>query len=168
MLPVSLDCPFMITPSVFSNVYLSCVLCLMLPVSLDCPFLITPSVFSNVYLFCVVYPLLPVSLDSPSLITLRFPLHLFVLCLVSNVVCFSGVGAEVAAKDVATTGTDCISLVDGLELCSFKESEGSTELDGIDVKLHVGSFGPDCCEVLNIKPDSFKLSKTCAVILAES
>ena len=70
-----LDCPFLITPSVFSNVYfrpVSCVrgatsvsglplwyfltfifvLCLVypvLPVSLDCPFLISPSVFSNVY-----------------------------------------------------------------------------------------------------------------------
>ena len=71
MLPVSLDCPFLIAPSVFSNVYLSCVLCvqccqclwivfvlclvcLMLPVSLDCPFLIAPSVFSNVYLSCVL------------------------------------------------------------------------------------------------------------------
>jgi len=28
---------------------------LMLPVSLDCPFLITPSVFSNVYSFSVVH-----------------------------------------------------------------------------------------------------------------
>jgi hypothetical protein len=27
MLPVSLDCPFFIIPSVFSNMYLSCVLC---------------------------------------------------------------------------------------------------------------------------------------------
>ena len=111
MLPVSLDCPFTlplgysltcicpvscvsyvasfsglsfyITPSVFSNMYLSCVLCiLMLPVSLDCPFTlplrysltcicpvscvsyvasfsglsfyITPSVFSNMYLSCVL------------------------------------------------------------------------------------------------------------------
>ena len=42
MLPVSLDCQFLIAPSVFSNVYLS--------VSLDCQFLIAPSVFSNVYL----------------------------------------------------------------------------------------------------------------------
>jgi len=38
---VSLDCPFLIGPSVFSNVYL--------PVSLVCPFLIAPSVFSTVY-----------------------------------------------------------------------------------------------------------------------
>ena len=52
MLPVSLDCPFLIVHSVFSNVYL--------PVSLDCPFLIDSSVFSNVYL--------PVSLDCPFLI----------------------------------------------------------------------------------------------------
>jgi hypothetical protein len=27
MLPVSLDCPFLIVPLVFTNVYLSCVLC---------------------------------------------------------------------------------------------------------------------------------------------
>jgi hypothetical protein len=27
MLPVSLDCPFLIAPSLFSNIYLSCVLC---------------------------------------------------------------------------------------------------------------------------------------------
>ena len=75
VLPVVLDCPFLIAPSVFSNVYfrpVSCVpgativsglplryfltfifvLCLVylvLPVVLDCPFLIAPSVFSNVY-----------------------------------------------------------------------------------------------------------------------
>ena len=71
-LPVSLECSFVIAPSVFSNVYL--------PVSLECPFLIAPSVFSNVYLpvslecsfliassvFSNVY--LPVSLECPFLI----------------------------------------------------------------------------------------------------
>jgi hypothetical protein len=41
VLPVSLDCPILIAPSIFSNVYF--------PVSLDCPYLIAPSVFSNVY-----------------------------------------------------------------------------------------------------------------------
>ena len=76
MLPVSMDCPFLIAPSVFSNVYcvsyvasfsgLSIFDCpsvfsnVYLPVSLDCPFLIASSVFSNVYL--------PVSLDCPFLI----------------------------------------------------------------------------------------------------
>jgi hypothetical protein len=83
MLPVSLDCPFSlplrysltficpvscvpniasfsglsfcITPSVFSNIYLSCVLC-----TLCCQFIwiifffITPWVFSNIYLSCVL------------------------------------------------------------------------------------------------------------------
>ena len=73
---------FFITPSVFSNIYLSCVLCTlcyqflwivlfhypfgilqhlfvlcpvyhMLPVSLDCLFL-APSIFSNIYLSCVL------------------------------------------------------------------------------------------------------------------
>jgi len=53
MLPVSLDCPFLIALLVFSNVYLSCVP--YVAVSLDCPFLIAPSVFSNVYLSCVPY-----------------------------------------------------------------------------------------------------------------
>jgi hypothetical protein len=46
LLPVSLDCPFVIAPSVFSNVYKK----KYLPVSLDCPFLLATSVFSNVYL----------------------------------------------------------------------------------------------------------------------
>ena len=55
---MSLDCPLLIAPSVFSNAYL--------PVSLDCPFLIAPSVFSNDYL--------PVSPDCPFLIALRFSL----------------------------------------------------------------------------------------------
>jgi hypothetical protein len=54
MMPVSLDCPFLIAPSVFSSVYLSFVYSMM-PVSLDCPFLIAPTVFSNVYLSCVLY-----------------------------------------------------------------------------------------------------------------
>ena len=51
MLPSSLDCPFLICHSVFSNVYL--VLCFvypMLPSSLDCPFLICHFVFSIIYL----------------------------------------------------------------------------------------------------------------------
>jgi uncharacterized RDD family membrane protein YckC len=68
-LPVSLDCPSLIDPSVFSNVYL--------PVSLYCPFLIDPSVFSNVYL--------PVSLDCPFLIDLLgFISYLRYLCLFAH------------------------------------------------------------------------------------
>jgi hypothetical protein len=34
-------------------VFVLCLVYPMLPVSLDCPFLIAPSVFSNVYLFCL-------------------------------------------------------------------------------------------------------------------
>ena len=128
MLPVSLDCPFLITPlscvpyvasfsglSVFDYPFVLCTLCCqflwivhfwlplrlvypMLPVSLDCPFLITPSscvpyvtsfsglsVFDYPFVLCtlccqflwiirfwlplrLVYPMLPVSLDSPFLI----------------------------------------------------------------------------------------------------
>ena len=132
MLPVSLDCPFLITPtscvpyvasfsglSVFDYPFVLCTLCYqflwivsfwlplrlvypMLPVSLDCPFLITPitpsSCVPNVasfsglsvsdypfvlytqccqflWIVCfwlplrLVYPMLPVSLDCPFLIT---------------------------------------------------------------------------------------------------
>ena len=65
MLPVSLEYPFLIAPSVFPTVYLliSLVFCVvffgfvclrlvhqMLPVSIDCPLWICPVVFSNVYL----------------------------------------------------------------------------------------------------------------------
>ena len=55
MLTVSLDCPSLIAPTVFSNVYLFCLSSSCVPllsVSLDCP-LIGPTVFSNVYLFCL-------------------------------------------------------------------------------------------------------------------
>ena len=59
ILPVSLDCLFLIAPSVFCVVfrfcfYSFCVLCPLLPVSLDCLFLITPSVFSSVYLRIII------------------------------------------------------------------------------------------------------------------
>jgi hypothetical protein len=56
MLPASLDCMFLIAPSV------PCLVCPMLPVSLDCMFLIAPSVL------CLVCPMLPVSLDCMFLI----------------------------------------------------------------------------------------------------
>ena len=129
MLPVSLDCSFLITPSscvpyvasfsglsVFDYPFVLCTLCYqflwivrfwlplrpvypMLPVSLDCPFLITPlscvpyvtsfsglsvsdypfvlwticcqflSIVSFVLPLRLVYPILPVSLDCPFLIT---------------------------------------------------------------------------------------------------
>ena len=73
MLPVSLDCPFLIAPTVSSHIYLCCHIYLcaivswlsildrpysflshlfMLPVSLDCPFLIAPTVSSHIYLCC--------------------------------------------------------------------------------------------------------------------
>jgi hypothetical protein len=36
-------------------VFVLCLVCPMLPVSLDCPFLIAPSIFSNVYLFVCLF-----------------------------------------------------------------------------------------------------------------
>jgi hypothetical protein len=55
MLTVPLDCPFLIAHSVFSNIYLSSVLCIQWrQVSLHYPFLIVTSVFSNIYLSFVL------------------------------------------------------------------------------------------------------------------
>ena len=68
MLQVSLDWPFLVAPSVFSHVYLSCVL--WNHRFLYCSFLIAPSVFwerfSNLYLCCVLWDHRP--LDWPFLI----------------------------------------------------------------------------------------------------
>ena len=142
MLPVSLDCRFLITPSscvpyvasfsglsVFDYPFVLCTLCCqflwivdfwlplrlvypMLPVSLDCPFLITPSScvpyvtsFSGLsvlitpssccqflWIVCfwlplrLVYPMLPVSLDCPFLITPS--------SCVPNVASFSGLSVS--------------------------------------------------------------------------
>jgi len=58
MFPVSLDCPFLIFLSVFSNVYLFlCLVYPMLPVSLGCPSVIFPSVFSNFYFLLLMQKL---------------------------------------------------------------------------------------------------------------
>ena len=48
-LPI-LDCPFVF----LKRLFFLCLAYSMLPVSLDCPFLIAPSVFSNVYVSCVL------------------------------------------------------------------------------------------------------------------
>jgi hypothetical protein len=56
MLAVSLDCPFFFAPSVFSKIYLSCVLCTLCCQFLWSVLLIAPSVFSNIYLFYVCLP----------------------------------------------------------------------------------------------------------------
>jgi hypothetical protein len=46
----------------------------VLSFSLDCPFLITPSVFSNVYVFCVAFVrLLPVSCVASVAVSLDYP-----------------------------------------------------------------------------------------------
>ena len=44
------DCPF----GILYRLFVLCLVYPMLPVSLDCTFLIAPSVFSNVYLSCVL------------------------------------------------------------------------------------------------------------------
>ena len=51
MLTLPMDCPF----GFLERLFVLCLAYSMLPVSLDCPFLIAPSVFSNVYLSYVLY-----------------------------------------------------------------------------------------------------------------
>ena len=66
MLPVSLDCPFLIAARFSLTViyYLQSVLRLLWPVSLDCPFLLSPSVFSNVYLLIYTHVIHQMVLDA--------------------------------------------------------------------------------------------------------
>ena len=81
MLSVSLDCTFLITHSVFSNVYLSCVLCDYRCQCLDCTFLITHSVFSNVYLSCVLCDYCCQCLDCSFLITPSVFSNVYLSCV---------------------------------------------------------------------------------------
>jgi uncharacterized membrane protein len=113
MLSDSLDCPFVITPLVFSNVYLSCVFCTLccqflwivyfwLPLwyclTFICPVSCVPSVASfsglsifecpfgihwRLFVLCLVYPMLPVSLDCIFLLPLWYSLTF--ICPVSCV-----------------------------------------------------------------------------------
>jgi hypothetical protein len=117
MLPVSLDCPFLIAPLVFSDVYLSCVLCtlccqflwiiyLWLPLwyslTFICPVSCVPYVdsFSGLYIFdcpfsilwslfvlCLVYPMLPISLDCVFLIAPLVFSDVYLSCVLSTLCC---------------------------------------------------------------------------------
>jgi hypothetical protein len=98
VLPLSLDCPSLISPSVFSDAYLSCVLCtqcchclwivhswlvLRFSLTLICRVSCVPSAtivsglsipdwsfgfLWRLFALCLVYPVLPLSLDCPFLI----------------------------------------------------------------------------------------------------
>ena len=91
LLPVSLDCPFLIAcVSGLSIPYCLC-LCIvhsLLPVSLDCPFFIAcVSGLSILYCLClwIVHSLLPVSLNCPFFIACVSGLSiLYCLCLCLN------------------------------------------------------------------------------------
>ena len=138
MVTVSLDCPFVIAPSVFSSIYLSCVLCtlccqflwifhfcLSLRYSLTfiCPvscvpyvtsfsglyFFIAPSVFSNIGLSCVLCTLLPVSLGCTFLLPLRYSLTF--ICPVScvpYVASFSGLSFFIAPSVFSNIYLSCV------------------------------------------------------------
>ena len=117
MLSDSPDCIFLIAPLVFSNVYLSCVLCTLcyqflwivyswLPLwyslTFICPLSCVPYVASfsglsicdcpfgilwRLFVLCLVYPILPVSLDCPFLITPLVFSNVYLSCVLCNLCC---------------------------------------------------------------------------------
>jgi hypothetical protein len=117
MFPVSLVCIFLISPLVFSNVYLSCVLCTLccqflwivyfwLPLwyslTFICPVSCVPYVvsFSGLYIFdcpfgilwrlfvlCLVYPMLSDSLDCIFLIASLVFSNVYLFCVLCTLCC---------------------------------------------------------------------------------
>ena len=83
MLPVS-GLYFFITPSVFSNIYLSCVLCTLCCQLLWIVLVYSPvGILQHLFVMCLLYPMLPVSLDCPFSLPLRYSLTF--ICPVSCV-----------------------------------------------------------------------------------
>ena len=117
MLPVSLECTFLIATSVFSNVYLSCVLCtlccqflwivhFLLPLRCSLTFIYPVScvpyiasfsrlyiidcpfgVLQRLFILCLVYPMLPVSLDCPLLIAPSVFSNVYLSCVLCTLCC---------------------------------------------------------------------------------
>ena len=141
ILPVSLDCPFslplgcsvtficpvscvsyvdsfsglsfFITPSVFSNMYLSCVLCI-----LCCQFLWIVlfhypfGILQHLFVLCLVYHILPVSLDCP--FTLPFRYSLACICpvsCVSYVASFSGLSFYITLSVFSSMYLSCVLCI---------------------------------------------------------
>jgi hypothetical protein len=103
MLLVSLDSPFLISPSIFSNVYLLPMVCLVTSVPnvasvsglsiLDCPFGFSKVYLLLRYVLLLVYPMLLVSLDCPFLIDPSVFLNVYLLPTVCPVTCVPNVAS---------------------------------------------------------------------------
>jgi hypothetical protein len=64
---------FFIAPSVFSNIYLSCVLCTQCCQFLWIVLFYYPfGILKHLFVLCLVYPMLPVPLDCSFLLLLRY------------------------------------------------------------------------------------------------
>jgi hypothetical protein len=117
MLPVFLDCIFLIAPLVFSDVYLSCVLStlccqflgivyLWLPLRYSLTFICLVScvpyfasfsglsicdcpfgILWRLFVLCLVYPMLPVSLDCPFLIAPLVFFDVYLSCVLCTLCC---------------------------------------------------------------------------------
>ena len=104
---------FYITPSVFSNMYLSCVLCILCCqflwiVLLHYPF----GILLHVFVLCLVYPMLTVSLDCPFTLPLRYSLTC--ICLVScvsYVASFSGLYFYITPSVFSNMYLSCVLCI---------------------------------------------------------
>ena len=138
MLPVSLDCTFSLslrysptficpvsfvpyvasfsglsfftTPSVFSNIYLSCVSC-----TLCCQFLwivlfhFPFGILQHLFVLCLVYPMLPVSLDCPFSLPHRYSLtSICPVSCVPYVASFSGLSLFIIPSVFSNIYLSCV------------------------------------------------------------
>ena len=104
---------FYITPSVFSNMYLSCVLCILCCqflwiVLLHYPF----GILQHVFVLCLVYLMLPVSLDCPFTLPLRYSLTCIcpVSC-VSYVASFPGLSFYITPSVFSNMYLSCVLCI---------------------------------------------------------
>jgi hypothetical protein len=102
-----------IAPSIFSNIYLSCVLCI-----LCCQFLWIVhfyclfGILEHLFVLCLVYPMLPVSLDCPFLLHLRYSLtFICTVSCVSYAASFSGLFIFIAPSVFSNMYLSCVLCI---------------------------------------------------------
>ena len=101
---------YFIAPSVFSNIYLSCVLCTLCCqflwiVLFYCPF----GFLQHLFVLCLVYPMLPVSLDCPLSLPHRYSLTcIFPVSCVPYVASFSGLSLSIIPSVFSNIYLSCV------------------------------------------------------------
>jgi hypothetical protein len=101
---------FFFTPSVFSNIYLSCVMCTLCYqflwiILFYCPF----GILKHLFVLCLVYPMLPVSLDCPFLLLLRYsPTFICHVSCVPSVASFSWLSLFITPSVLSIMYLSCV------------------------------------------------------------